>query len=656
MRTLAVRAAVVLALPALLAAPTTAAAASPHPDRRLAPPLVAAVRAVQGAGATDSRHAASVRRSVDGVGASWTTIGSLTDPSNPGAQAFSDILAARVEQEGGLLRFVIEVRGNIPSSLPLPDDSITYLWLVDADRNAATGQPHGALGSEFNVRAVVSEVSGGGWVVVTGNLPGGGPGSVSVAGSQITIEVGLGQIAAPADFDWRCSTFETINGVPGSGNGGETAIALAVTLPAPPAPAEVRSLPPLLMLSPAGPTTGQMTAELLDQYGHLLPVGDYHLQFFGPADTSVASVDGSGVVTVHGVPVEFDDTPYMSLAADGVASVNATVVRGTTADLGVDHRSYPSDHISYYLPATIEGVDLDQITRSYDVGLATEVAYRLQRAAMGGTPFGGGRQYLVLDVSDDGDTVPCGLSGNPVRLGWEHGEPLHNSCYIVNDPANRVPHFFVIFHEVGHNFTWASGAFGTLVNAAPDVGFVYSEGCASLAAMWSGWGIEACAGVVNAAGTAEVGVQFDSLRTYFLSELATYQAAGASYATIDPNIVDGIFFELFDQLGVESWYDFFSLFAPIGEPLPCPVSGTDEQATLIAAAFSASAGQDLRALFETDYGFPIDDAAWPTLLACAQQKIAARTFDQEAICEALAALFADGFASGDTAPWSATVP
>ncbi|HQP43944.1 MAG TPA: hypothetical protein PLV66_09730, partial [Thermoanaerobaculales bacterium] len=187
MRTLAVRAAVVLALPALLAAPTTAAAASPHPDRRLAPPLVAAVRAVQGAGATDSRHAASVRRSVDGVGASWTTIGSLTDPSNPGAQAFSDILAARVEQEGGLLRFVIEVRGNIPSSLPLPDDSITYLWLVDADRNAATGQPHGALGSEFNVRAVVSEVSGGGWVDVTGSLPGGGPGSVSVAGSQVTI-------------------------------------------------------------------------------------------------------------------------------------------------------------------------------------------------------------------------------------------------------------------------------------------------------------------------------------------------------------------------------------------------------------------------------------------------------------------------------------
>jgi hypothetical protein len=646
---------VVVAL--FLMLPALALAAEMHDrDQGLDTALAAAVRAVQGPDARDGLPALQHQTSAKGAGESWTTIGSLTDPSNPGAQPFSDILAARVEQEGGLLRFVIEVRGNIPATLPLPEDSITYLWLVDADRDGSTGQPHGALGSEFNVRAVVSELYGGGWVDVTGSLPGGGTGTVTIAGSQITIEVGLAQIAAPADFDWRCSTFETINGVPGSGNGAETSIALAVTLPAPPPPAEVRALPPLMMLSPAGPTTGQMTTELLDQYGHVLANDPYHLRFFGPADTSVATVDAGGLVNVHGVPVEFGDTPYMTLAADGVASANATVVRSTTTDLGVDHRDYPAAHIAYYLPEMIEGVNLDQITESYDVVLATEVAYRLQETAMGGTPFGGGHQYLVLDVSDDPDTVPCGLSGNPLRLGWEYGDPVHNSCYIVNDPANRVPQFFVIFHEVGHNFTWASGAFATLVNASPDYGFAYSEGCASLSAMWSGWGIEACPGVINAAGTAEVIAQFVALRSYFLSELAAYQTAGANYATMDPNVIDGIFYELLDQFGVECWYDYFSLFAPIGEPLPCSVTGTAQQATLVAAAFSASAGQDLRALFETDYGFPIDDASWPTLLACAQQKISARTFDQQAICEAMVALFADGFESGDTAPWSAAMP
>jgi hypothetical protein len=650
-----IRVAVVLALSSLLPA---LALPADLPD--LAPGLdtamAAAVQAVQGPGAPGCVPTGQRQTATDGAGESWTTIGSLTDPSNPGAQAFSDILSARVEQEGGLLRFVMEMRGDIPTSLPLPTDNITYLWLVDADRNGTTGQPHGSLGSEFNVRAVVSELNGGGWVDVTGSLPGGGPGTVEIAGNQITIEVGLGQIAAPAEFDWRCATFETINGVPGSGNGSETAIALAVTLPAPAAPAEVRSLPPLMMLSPAGPTTGQMTAEILDQHGHVLTNDPYHLQFFGPTDTSVATVDASGLVTVHGVPVEFGDTPYMTLAADGDASANATVVRGTTTDLGVDHRDYPSDRIAYYLPESIEGVDLDQITESYDVVLATEAAYRLQQVAIGGRPFGGGHQYLVLDVSDDADTVPCGLSGNPVRLGWTYGVPVHNSCYIVNDPANRVPQSFVIFHELGHNFTWASTAFATLVGASTDFGFVYSEGCASLAAMWSGWGIESCPEVINDAGTAEVSAQFSSLRSYFLSELAAYQGAGASYATIDPNVVDGIFFDLKDQFGVECWYDFFSLFAPIGDPLPCSVTGTAQQATLIAAAFSASAGQDLRAMFATDYGFPIDDAAWPTLLACAQQKVAARTFNQQPICEAVVTLFADGFESGDTSTWSAAVP
>jgi len=650
-----IRAAVVLALSSLVPA-LALPAELPDQGPGLAAALAAAVRAVQGPDARDGVPALQERASAKGAGESWTVIGSLTDPSNPAAQAFSDILSARVEQEGGLLRFIIEVRGDIPTTLPLPDDSITYLWFVDADRDGSTGQQHGDLGSDFNVRAVVSELYGGGWVDVTGSLPGGGVGTVTIAGSQITISIGLGQIAAPADFDWRCATFETINGVPGSGNGAETAIALAVTLPAPPPPAEVHSLPPLMMLSPAGPTTGQMAAEILDEHGHVLAGDPYHLQFFGPTDTSVASVDGNGLVTVHGVPVEFGDTPYMTVAADGVGSVNATVVRSTTTDLGVDHRDYPSAHIAYYLPEMIEGVDLDQITESFDVVLATEVAYRLQDLAMGGRPFGGGHQYLVLDVSDDPDTVPCGLSGNPVRLGWEYGEPVHNSCYIVNDPAHRVPQFFVIFHEVGHNFTWASGAFATLVNASPDHGFAYSEGCASLGAMWSGWGIESCPEVINATGTAEVSAQFESLRSYFLSELAAYQGAGANYATIDPNVVDGILFDLKDQFGAECWYDFFSLFAPIGEPLPCSITGTAQQATLVAAAFSASTGQDLRTLFETDYGFPIDDGAWPTLLACAEQKISARTFDQQAICEALVALFADGFESGDTAPWSATVP
>jgi hypothetical protein len=81
----------------------------------------------------------------------------LTDPENHEIYGFVDILSARVEQDGGLLTFVIETRGDIPTTLSQPDDSIIYLWFVDADNNPSTGQPHGDLGSEFNVRTVISE-------------------------------------------------------------------------------------------------------------------------------------------------------------------------------------------------------------------------------------------------------------------------------------------------------------------------------------------------------------------------------------------------------------------------------------------------------------------------------------------------------------------
>jgi hypothetical protein len=41
---------------------------------------------------------------------------------------------------------------------------------------------------------------------------------------------------------------------------------------------------------------------------------------------------------------------------------------------------------------------------------------------------------------------------------------------------------------------------------------------------------------------------------------------------------------------------------------------------------SASAGVDLRDLFRSSYGFPIDDDAWPTILACVEERIAAREY------------------------------
>ncbi|MBK6900528.1 MAG: hypothetical protein IPH09_15170 [bacterium] len=112
----------------------------------------------------------------------WEMLSYQDDPVDLAIDESLDITAASVEQQGGRLLFTIALRGDVPASLLGPDDTQTYLWYVDADEDPSTGQNHGAVGSEFNVRAVIGETYGGGWVDITGEMPGGGRGTVTVEG------------------------------------------------------------------------------------------------------------------------------------------------------------------------------------------------------------------------------------------------------------------------------------------------------------------------------------------------------------------------------------------------------------------------------------------------------------------------------------------
>ena len=68
----------------------------------------------------------------------------------------------------------------------------------------------------------------------------------------------------------------------------------------------------------------------------------------------------------------------------------------------------------------------------------------------------------------------------------------------------------------------------------------------------------------------------------------------------------------------------------MSDALPCAVDTEAKQATWFVAALSASAGQDLRSTFSFEYGFPIDDAAWPEILGCVQSRIDARPWQPPA--------------------------
>jgi len=552
-----------------------------------------------------------------------TTISQLSDPENPSMEAGVDIVSAAVIQDHGRLTFRIETRGPIPTALPDPDDFITFLWLLDTDRNSATGQPHGALGSEFNVRAVIGETYGGGFVDVTGGVPGGGGGSVEVQGNRVEITIWLYQIGSAAGFNWRCDSFHIVDGGWVSGNY-ETAIASADTLAFTPA-ARVIVTPPLLMLSPSGPTTGQVQVEVRDANGNVQPTGNYHVTFESTYEP-VATVDVTGVVTAHMPPAQHWRTPYIVVRADGLMADNAAVVRVTANDLGVVHQMFWGTNVAYYLVPMIEGVDLAGLTSAYEVVTVTDRAYLDEAAGFGTTYLNGARLFLVLDVTDDPVTAVCGASGSPIRLGWLYGQPAHNSCYIINDPAHRTPQWFVIFHEMGHDIASQCNAFNLFcMGPSQSHDAAYSEGTASLAALWAWQSIMRCPRGIGSVAIADFDEHIRGYMSVWRQSLVDYQSAGASYALLDANVLDGILCVLFDQYGPKIWFDYLSSFLPAQAPLPVPIDTLEKQATWFVAAVSASTGEDLRDLFETAYGFPVDESAWPEIFAAVSARVAARS-------------------------------
>ena len=558
------------------------------------------------------------------VTASAGVIAELSDPVAPAIDASVDIISAWVEQNGGQLTFGIETRGMIPVDVPM-NETLTFLWLIDADDDASTGQPHGDLGSEFNIRAVVSPMDGGGFVDVTGTLPGGGGGlPVTISGNRIEITLWLSLIAAPSRFRWRCDAGRVVDGIVLSNNG-ETEIAEAsLSLYTPPARVTVTT--PMILLNMAGPSSEKLGVTIRDAAGNVLPNAEHVLKYRSTNEASV-TVDATGRVTAHSAPLRESEVAYVLVWADDVMADNAAVVRVTQADLGLAYQAYAGKYVVFDLPPTIEGVDLAALTAEYQVVEMTDRAYAAEQAGVGGIYLGGGTLYLVLDVADIPGAAPCGASGSPIRLGWEYGKSANNSCYIVNDPSHRTPQWFVIFHEMGHDFTMSCNAFNMFLwSPSSNHNAAYCESMASLAAMWSWQDIITCPGTLDPMAVADMHRHLAGYMSSWRQSLIDYRSSGANYADLSADVLDGILLDLYDRYGPKVWFGLFSSFLPAPAPLPYAMDTVEKQATWFVAAVSASAGVDLRDTFRSDYGFPIDDEAWPDIWPIVQSRVAARAW------------------------------
>lgn len=243
--------------------------------------------------------------------------------------------------------------------------------------------------------------------------------------------------------------------------------------------------PPILLLSPADQPTGALTLDVANADGTPVSLAGHSIAFNG--GNSVAGVDNTGQVTAYHPPLSFNETPYISASMDGVPAHNAAVIRVITHTLGLDLLALEQPDVAFYIPPQIGSFNYSQIFTDYDVSRITQIAYQLEQGLTDQHPFAGDLQYLVNDPGHGADgTVPCGSSGNPIRLGTDVDKSIHNSCLIVAYQT-ATPQWGVYFHEAGHNFTWASMRFGEFANASEvnNSNFTYSEGLATAAGIYA---------------------------------------------------------------------------------------------------------------------------------------------------------------------------
>ncbi len=369
-------------------------------------------------------------------------------------------------------------------------------------------------------------------------------------------------------------------------------------------------VPPILLLSVSSNQAGKLTLQVRDAYGN--DVIPNSINFYS-SNPNVATVSNDGVVTAVKTPQAFWETPYIAGSADGIQATNAAVIRVTDNSLGITLLPFIGKHITFYVPKEpIQGFDYQRIFREWDVLRITDLAYEIIYNVTDFRPFNGGIQFLVNDPGHGADgTVPCGLSGNPIRLGTDVDKPVHDSCMIVAWDKG-YPQWGVYFHEMGHNFLGSGVKIWQFMPGLPS-DWVYSEGLATALGMYTAKALQKY--------SFRFGIPQKILDNIISSvwhfgstpDLDQYLSKGARYSDMTPSVLDDMIDVICSRYGYESLYRFYSLFLSRDVPFNFTVDSETKQATLFVAALSVAVKHDLRTQFKS-WGFPIDNIFYEEII------------------------------------------
>ena len=335
--------------------------------------------------------------------------------------------------------------------------------------------------------------------------------------------------------------------------------------------------------------------------------------FFG-YNSSLISVSASGVVTALRTENATEIGTWVSATVNGMPANSKAIVRVLSKRYNLPYqREVGTNSVLYYPTTLLRGEDLSTPVSQYELSKVSDDLVTAQSLLMGERPFNGAKQIIAVDLGESESQRVCGLSGNPVRLGWNISGMLSNNCFLW-DPSYKhpwAPRWSVIAHEIGHNFTMQSRTFAVGL-APPTAPPSYREGLATVLGRAS---LNAAICPLRQNTRRSIADDLDMTDSNFDRAYRQWLAAGANFGDISadpgngPDIVAGLYAAYRSQRP----HDFDGrFFKPLRPAFVNQLSAIIENLrpgdahTVFAALLSAALGRDLSSEFIATYHYPLN--------------------------------------------------
>jgi hypothetical protein len=352
----------------------------------------------------------------------------------------------------------------------------------------------------------------------------------------------------------------------------------------------------------AGGTTSAVPLRIIDDSGNSV---SGNITFYG-YDTSLISISEDGYVTGLRAESNSEIGTWVSASLNGVPVASTTIVRVLSTQYEIPFsRSLGANTVLYY-PTSVNEEDLSVYITHYEIPTVNEYAYVIQSQLMGVQPFNGAKQVFEIDFGETDKQSVCGISGNPIRLGWNIKGNEWKNCFLVPFTPPRSPQWGVFYHEMGHNFSWASQTFARGLGI-----FEYSEAIATAL------GLTTMETVLNDPGTypieADATASLQQLlardEQVYLNDYQNWLNNGANFSELNPNIIDGIWLYYKAQRPNDFASRFFRPLQPQYYNWVSPLLRNlkeGDQHTIFVALISAARGQNLSEEFSNSYHYPLN--------------------------------------------------